>query len=406
MSAFVYWRERDQRLWVANVLLFGGLGVMSAGGVVLEYAAARDCVEFPAWLDICPHVPYIEETLEIVGISLSLVGVLTYAQRIMTVQAWRRARLTLVTGSVGGVLLLLASVWVVPRWEAQYRAERVNVRYFEGRLSMAGYHVSDYVVRPGDEVTIDFYWRAHDWVNVNFNMSAQLLTLPDAQMVAEERVLILDPPASSWVPGVVRKQSVTFTIPDDLLTPASLVVTVPIWIKSARGYEQVAVRQSDVRLFNDYLPALGHITVLPDTPVPDVPEEVMVRFGSGFRLDGVRLPVEVTGILDVAFWWSSKADLNTDLVQIFHLQAMEGTDTFVFDQPPFGARFPTSDWVTGMRVMDEWQLVLPAEMPPGTYRVVTGLYDPLSGQREVALDPTGQPIRDNLVELGVVRKLE
>lgn len=407
-SVIVFWREGDwsQQLPV-YALLFGGLGLMAAGGMALETAAAEKCSGFPSWFNACKELPYVEEALEIVGISLSLAGVLTYAQRHITApQTWRRARMTLAAGSAGGILILLASFWIVPRLEAHFLADDVDVTYFDNQLTLVGYHTSKNAFRPGDTITIDAFWQTSDWVLSDFNMTAQLLTFPDAQLVAEEQVLILDPPASSWLPGMVRKQSATLTIPDDVATPASLIVTVALWDKRGEEIHQIEVKQSSVQTFNDYLPLLKHITVLPEHDVSAPPDSVRACFGSDFDLEGVTLPAEITATIDATFWWSSDADLDRDLVQLFHLYAIDSDQYFIFDQTPFGGRFPTSDWVDDMHVMDTWTLTLPDDMPAGDYRVLTGMYDAHTLQRESATDCHGHPFQDNLIELGIVHKVE
>ena len=51
------------------------------------------------------------------------------------------------------------------------------------------------------------------------------------------------------------------------------------------------------------------------------------------------------------------------------------------DGPPLDGWYPTSWWAAGEWVSDEHLFAIPTGTPPGTYQLVTGLYDPLSGQR-------------------------
>ncbi len=44
------------------------------------------------------------------------------------------------------------------------------------------------------------------------------------------------------------------------------------------------------------------------------------------------------------------------------------------DSPPGGGSLPTSRWQPGWRVLDEYQIQLPGDLPPGTYTLAAGLY--------------------------------
>ena len=50
------------------------------------------------------------------------------------------------------------------------------------------------------------------------------------------------------------------------------------------------------------------------------------------------------------------------------------------DGPPAGGRYPTSLWETGEIIVDEVTLSL-ADLPPGQYRPMVGLYDFTTGTR-------------------------
>jgi hypothetical protein len=62
---------------------------------------------------------------------------------------------------------------------------------------------------------------------------------------------------------------------------------------------------------------------------------------------------------------------------------------------------PTSAWVPGEVVLDT-HILLPPTGASGPYRLVAGLYDPVSGQRLPALDASRQLIPGNAIPLGQV----
>jgi hypothetical protein len=44
------------------------------------------------------------------------------------------------------------------------------------------------------------------------------------------------------------------------------------------------------------------------------------------------------------------------------------------DSPPGAGSLPTTRWQAGWRILDEYQLLLPADLPAGVYALSIGLY--------------------------------
>ncbi len=51
-----------------------------------------------------------------------------------------------------------------------------------------------------------------------------------------------------------------------------------------------------------------------------------------------------------------------------------------YDSRPGGASLPTSRWQPGWRIVNEYPISLPSDLPPGPYTLTIGLYQP-SGER-------------------------
>jgi hypothetical protein len=69
----------------------------------------------------------------------------------------------------------------------------------------------------------------------------------------------------------------------------------------------------------------------------------------------------------------------TVFVQILTAETKErlaGVDT-----PPQKGEWPTSRWVKGEVVVDEYLVAIPPDLPPGFYEIIAGLYLPETGQR-------------------------
>jgi hypothetical protein len=74
--------------------------------------------------------------------------------------------------------------------------------------------------------------------------------------------------------------------------------------------------------------------------------------------------------------------VDKDYTVFIHLRDMQsGENVTQGDGPPVGGWYPTSLWEVGEVVEDEHEVELTAEITPGTYNLVVGWDDPLSGER-------------------------
>ncbi len=110
-------------------------------------------------------------------------------------------------------------------------------------------------------------------------------------------------------------------------------------------------------------------------------EPVGAEFGGLLRLPGYSVEQHGTELL-VTPVWDVRARPPGDLLLFLHLLDADGVRVAQVDLPPGGTSVgPTSTWQPGMQVAVPIPLSLPAELRPGRYHLVLGLYDPASGTR-------------------------
>ncbi|MBN1963768.1 MAG: hypothetical protein JW910_03920, partial [Anaerolineae bacterium] len=96
--------------------------------------------------------------------------------------------------------------------------------------------------------------------------------------------------------------------------------------------------------------------------------------------------------------------VTASLTQFVHLLAEDGTAYPLYDGEPFDGRFPLADWPGDVTLHDDAVTVsLPPDLPPGEYRVLTGLYDVATVIRVPVVDGVGRAVPDNSIPLGTVR---
>ncbi len=101
-------------------------------------------------------------------------------------------------------------------------------------------------------------------------------------------------------------------------------------------------------------------------------------FGDRMALQGYDLSSETAlpgQQLVVTLYWQALAPMAVDYTVYVHLVAADGQLVAQHDgQPWWEVPIPTSSWTPGETLRDAHPLDLPAELPPGTYRLEVGVY--------------------------------
>ncbi len=164
-------------------------------------------------------------------------------------------------------------------------------------------------------------------------------------------------------------------------------------IELTRRYQAPAVVQWSLRLpwLPDYLAwvdanYLAHrvwdndhtVYFAPRMPADQpVPNERLDRLGDSLALRGYELdrPTIAAGDnLQLRLFWQLDAPLAEDYTVFTQLLDSQGGLVAGWDSQPLGGYLPTSQWPVNELVTDRVQLPLPADLPAGEYRLITGLY--------------------------------
>lgn len=262
---------------------------------------------------------------------------------------------------------------------------RENVRVNED-LEIAAADYGRTELRPGESSDVTLIWHALRDVRRDYRIRLRLLGPGDSLAGQSEIVR----PAGEQNPTDRWEKNVYF-----------------------RGQVRLAVapgaRPGGARLVLDLLDAASGQVVATSKPLAQVKllerltsqgpvrarHEVSFTFGPAIRLTGFNLAPDVVEggsiaagqPLTVTLLWEATGEPGKPYTVFTQLLDADGKLVAQHDGPPAGGRSPTSGWLPGDRVADEHRIELPKTLPPGTYRLITGLYD-AAGQR--LLLPDGQ----------------
>lgn len=152
---------------------------------------------------------------------------------------------------------------------------------------------------------------------------------------------------------------------------------------------------------------VGEVGVEPEQwPEPSTDGGIDAVFGQQIRLGGVELSateVRPGDVLTATLEWQALTQISEDFVGFVHLVGPDGEDVAQDDHLPLRGRYPTRLWQADTVLRDAYRLELPANMEPGTYRLLTGFYRPATSERlEAIAQATGERWRDDLVLLGAI----
>ncbi len=422
--ALIFRRER----WLV-ILMVLGFGIMGFSGVALDAFSNEQLLRFGSYevtwfacsdqfLGVpCQSYGFAEEFLEMAGVTLVLAALFSYLLVKAPPEAGRRIRRVLAIGAALWLAWTVANPWVIPSLEVLLPGtQRVALTYADGDLRLLGYRQSATSVAPGGAVDITIYFRADRPLTRDYHFSLHALSRPDAGSVAQADIQLgeWEYPSSAWIPGLAVRNRVRLDFPADLPTdPSSYSIALRVWYPDAprrtltmEELNGLPIVASNQPLITPDTVELFGLAVLTPTTLPEPPTPTDYRFVGDLTLAGYDLPQAATlgETLPLAFWWrtGSRPMLSADMVQFIHLFHSNGQDYWVYDRPPFGDRFPTSDWPGGVTLRDSVTIPLPADLPPGEYTVRTGLYEPVNRDRLVVTDRGGAVVTDYSIVLGTV----
>lgn len=172
---------------------------------------------------------------------------------------------------------------------------------------------------------------------------------------------------------------------------------------SAAGYGGIEIRQMPPGWTLTYLyDAAPHTWSVFTFATPTTP--MQVNLAEQIELQGYDLVhnlAENQRRLDVTLYWQALTTPRQDYTIFLHLTAPDGFVKAQQDRQPLAGLWPTSRWRKGDLFADHFTITLDEWLQPGEYLLLTGLYEPQTGERlaPVNAEPAPSP---NAILLGQV----
>ena len=271
------------------------------------------------------------------------------------------------------VLALLADGWHEPPVYTEQRTPNKPVDL--GPLHLVNWERS--TPTPGALLHTMLFWQLTDLIDTPLHTSLQLVRADGVRIAQADGAPTDGLVATDDQPTVALPDYKVITLPADL-TPGRYRLEVV-------AYEVATGSPLADPVAMDWF-TIGAAPA-PPTTVTDI------QWQNGLRLSGHdELPATLTpqAAFVVRLVWSTAAVLTDDYTAFVHLVGPDGAMVAQHDRPPLAGFYPTSGWVLGEPVDDLYMLTLPETLPPGTYRLLIGWYQPTSGERLRLPDQTDE----------------
>ncbi|HRV91472.1 MAG TPA: hypothetical protein P5526_04870 [Anaerolineae bacterium] len=128
-----------------------------------------------------------------------------------------------------------------------------------------------------------------------------------------------------------------------------------------------------------------------DPPQPQV--EIKANYGDQAELIGLDAATNTLSpgdTLSARLYWQAESEFAEDYKVFVQLIGPDGLLHGQVDQIPGGGQFPTTGWLPGEYITDDYAVALASDAPPGDYQIAIGLYNSNTGQRLPVESPTCQ----------------
>ncbi|MBI2939815.1 MAG: hypothetical protein HYY04_05195, partial [Chloroflexi bacterium] len=258
-----------------------------------------------------------------------------------------------------------------------------------GTFRLLGVRRLPRTLRAGQTLYLDVLWKAGQPPRMQPEVSAVVRDLTSGQTIVET-----DADAVRGRPLSQMGQA------DTALTEFAL----PIARSVPSGQYQVALRfaLAGTRFRREIPVQAIRVTGTKGSPEGEAhPSEALdVRLGEHVALLGFDLPTRALSPeddLELTLYWSALQPLRQSYTVFIHLADSDERILAQVDRLPDDGSYPTDAWAVGEVVVDDYQLRIPPESPPGVYRLLVGMYDQATQQRLPATDsPAGRVTQDRI----------
>ncbi len=275
---------------------------------------------------------------------------------------------------------------------------------FSPCVALLGYGTEGERLRGGEEIRLYLLWQAKE----GCQEATLVIQLIDCQgkVWKEKRApgLSTHYPLSSWREGEVVEGRYSLLLPANI--PAG-EARIRIGLQTAEGPLSYFSgwqpwRREWLEIARVQVEEREHIFSIPAVEIP-----LKIRVGSvasllGYDLEGLPSPDQPFTLapgerLKLTLYWQAAGLTESSYTVFVHLIDGRNQIWGQKDALPQGGTRPTTSWVEGETIIDDYEVLVSEDAPPGEYRIEVGMYDAADGKRLPVMGEGGESVGDRIL---------
>lgn len=278
---------------------------------------------------------------------------------------------------------------------------------FGNELRLVGYHLGGYEFWQGRPLTVRLLWRPEQPLQDDYRLRLELLdrgghtvAITDSWPVANWY------PTSQWIPGQALVDWQTLMIPPRqapgryTLRIRMLKGNTPLSITGTRT-ESILGLERRISLEGTWFD-LAQITIRPPERTfhaGKISHPLSATLGDSIRLlgydwDGPPTPGQNVRLV---LYWQALREMDTPYTVFTHIIGPNETLVGQKDSWPRNGDYPTTLWVKGEVIRDEYLIPVSRQLPAGEYRLQIGLYHTETHERLPAVQNGQRALNDIII---------
>ena len=253
-------------------------------------------------------------------------------------------------------------------------------------IRLLGYDLPRREVGPGEGVEVALYWEAFDDVEGDYEVKVELRSGEGKAWERVARPVYGNYPTTEWKAGEVLRDWHEVRLGAD--APPG---RYELWVELVRGGEGVG------RARLEEIDVVGRAHAF---EVPKMEHPLEMRLGDKVKLLGYDLsPTTLSpgDTLHLTLYWQALEEMDRSYTVFAHLIDDGNHIWSQRDSIPGNYALPTTSWLEGEILADEYELMVGADVPAGAYLVEIGMYLAQTGERLPVYDAGGLLVGDRVL---------
>jgi hypothetical protein len=258
---------------------------------------------------------------------------------------------------------------------------------FDNQLALLGYDLPLRRADSGGSLPLTLYWQAMSQMDATYVVFNHLLDRQQNNWGGYDRWPLETANTVLWHPGEIVTDTFNLPVKGDA-PPGIYTVDIGLYDQADPGSTPLPLMNNGRRLDQNSV-RIGPVKIGGPPPgitvksvLPEI--ELHTRLGDKVELvgfDQIRPMGKQSDDVELTLYWRPLTRLETDYTVFVHLRNEDDETIAQKDGPPAGGLYPSSLWEPGEIIRDEISLVREKPLAPGRYKLVTGLYDFVTGER-------------------------